>query len=382
MKWIFVLTSLSFYCLNAVGQGAHCGTVQPEGAAVVIPRQVQLRDVITIPVVFHVVWKEEEENISEEQILNQLEILNKDFRATNDQSNVPVTFQSRIADCEIEFCLATRLPDSSPTSGIIRVQTNEEVIGLKEILYTTAPAVDSEHYLNVWIADLGTGLNGKATFPETVPAYKDGVIISAKFVGNIGTAEASEPYNLGRTLTHEIGHYLNLYHVFGQMTNGSCGSDDLVEDTPNSNKTYLGQCPTAIEFSCNSSDMWMNFMYYTNDACMSMFSQGQKARMLATLEGARFGLTNSEGCIPSVTVKNENTFDWNVYPNPAGEWMYIDIGTSKNVKLTLFNAQGQQIQTQKIDFSTQLATAHLSKGIYYITLEMNTLITIKKIIKI
>ncbi|MGK0365205.1 MAG: hypothetical protein ACI85O_002270 [Saprospiraceae bacterium] len=355
-------------------EGRYCAAVSPE---VILPitavEYAESRDIITISVVFHVVWKEEEENISENQILSQMEVLNDDFRALNDQSNVPFGFQDDIADTEIEFCLAKRLPNGMATSGIIRTQTDEDIIGLKQVLYTTSPAVDSEHYMNVWVADMGGGLNGMASFPGTAAPEKDGIVIAPKYVGTEGSAEDAEPYHLGRTLTHEIGHYLNLIHVFGPTTSGTCASDDGVEDTPNAENTYLGVCPSGIEFSCETSDMWMNFMNFTDDECMSMFSDGQKARMLATLEGERVGLQNTEGCLSVSTSDLDNAaFTFQVYPNPTADFCIVEnlISTQTPFDISLYSSKGKKIFQQKsVQESLNLSLENYPTGLYFISIK-------------
>lgn len=364
----------------------YCAAVSP---AVISPiateNYASSRDIITISVIFHIVWKEEEENISEEQILSQMEVLSADFRALNDQSNVSFGFQDDIADTEIEFCLATRLPNGTETSGIIRTQTEESIVGLKQVLYTTSPAVDSEHYLNVWVADMGGGLNGMASFPGSASPEKDGIVIDPNYVGTEGLAEDAVPYHLGRTLTHEIGHYLNLIHVFGPTTSGTCASDDGVEDTPNAENTYLGLCPSGIEFSCESSDMWMNFMNFTDDECMSMFSEGQKMRMLATLEGERIGLQNGQGCLPVSTFDLEDIgFNFQIYPNPTTDFCVIEnlISTQTPFDVSLYSAKGKMIFKQEsVRESLHLSFENYLTGLYFISIKTEEEERIVKLMK-
>jgi len=378
------------FCLIASAvfsqDGQYCAAISSE---VIIPvienNRAQSRELITISVIFHIVWKEEEENISEEQILSQIEVLNADFRALNDQSNVPFGFQDDIADTEIEFCLAKRLPNGMATSGIIRTQTNEDIIGLKQVLYTTSPVVNSDHYLNVWVADMGGGLNGMASFPGTEVPEKDGVVIDPNYVGTEGLAENAEPYHLGRTLTHEIGHYLNLIHVFGPTTSGNCAADDGVEDTPDSENTYLGDCPSGIEFSCESSDMWMNFMNFTDDACMSMFSNGQKMRMLATLEGERMGLQNSDGCLPVSTFDlSGNAFKFQSYPNPTNNFCLIENIASGQIPfdIVIYSAEGKNIFQQKsVQESLLLSLENYQSGLYFVSIKIEKEEHVMKLVK-
>ena len=366
---IYTTLILLFLSLSAFSQ-TRCGTLQPADSQIITETSTaQTRDLITISVLFHVVYNTDEQNISDSQIFSQIDVLNEDFRAANDQTNVPVGFQDDIADAEIEFCLAQRLPDGTATTGIIRTPTTETLIGLKQVLYTTSPAADSEHYLNVWVADLGGGLNGTATFPDSTTPDKDGIVIDPHFVGTTGLAAEEPRYNLGRTLTHEIGHYLDLFHVFGTTTSGSCNSDDFVEDTPNGENTYLGDCPTGIEFSCNSSDMWMNFMYFTDDACMSMFSAGQKTRMQNTLLTTRSGLAESDGCLPVSTRETEEETQITLLPNPAKNQFNVITGGLIYDELRIFSGRGEEVfYLKNISDNSVIDCAKFPRGLYFVLL--------------
>jgi len=174
------------------------------------------RAVLTIPVVVHVVWNTATENISEAQILSQLDVLNEDFRKMNaDVSSVPGVFQPLASDVEIEFCLATTDPNGNPTSGITRTNTSLTSFpypgnAMKFDAQGGKDAWPRDSYLNMWVCDLAAGLLGFAQFPGG-GASTDGVVIDYLYFGNTGTATA--PYDLGRTATHEVGHWLNLYHI-------------------------------------------------------------------------------------------------------------------------------------------------------------------------
>ncbi len=258
----------------------------------------QERILVTIPVVFNIVYNTTAENISDAQILSQLNILNEDFRKLNaDVANTPAIFASLAADCEINFCLATRDPNGNATTGIRRQSTTVTAFSSNDaVKFTAQGGLDAwprDQYLNFWVCDLSGGLLGYAQFPGGAAAT-DGVVCDYQYVGNIGTATA--PFNKGRTATHEVGHWLNLRHIWGDAT---CGSD-LVSDTPTHN-TSNGGCPAYPHLStCTGTpiEMTMNYMDYTDDACMYMFSTGQKARMQALFAtgGARVSLLSSLGC--------------------------------------------------------------------------------------
>ncbi|MGI9191758.1 MAG: M43 family zinc metalloprotease [Chitinophagaceae bacterium] len=268
-----------------------------------VQQNKQVRGVKTIPVVFHIVYRTATENISDAQIMSQLNILNADFRKLNsDWLNTPIPFQATAADCEIQFCLAQQDPNGNPTTGIVRVPTSVTSFSSNNAVKYTAQGGsniwDRSRYLNIWVCNLGGGLLGYAQFPGGASAT-DGVVINYNATGNVGTAAA--PYNKGRTATHEVGHWLNLFHIWGDDGTG-CNGSDLVGDTPNQGGPNYG-CPSFPKLSCTNGpdgDMHMNYMDYTDDACMYMFTAGQKARIdaLFTVGGARAALLTSNGCTP------------------------------------------------------------------------------------
>ena len=257
----------------------------------------QNKAVVTIPVVVHVVYNTTTQNISDAQIQSQINVLNQDFRKLNsDVSLVPSTFSSLAADAEINFCLANRDPQGNATTGINRVQTTVTSFSTNDgVKYSSsggANAWPSNQYLNLWVCNLGGGILGYAQFPGGASAT-DGVVIGYTCFGTTGTAQA--PFNKGRTATHEVGHWLNLRHIWGDA---NCGND-LVSDTPVHYTSNYG-CPSHPNSnSCGTSaEMFMNYMDYVDDACMFMFSNGQKARMQALFVsgGSRASLISSPGC--------------------------------------------------------------------------------------
>ena len=308
------------------------------------------RTVITIPVVVHVVYKEEPQNISQEQIESQLDVLNADYRATNGNLNiVPPIFQNLIADVEIEFCLAARDPDGKFTTGITRQSTTKDHIGIDtDVHYANkggADAWDPIHYLNIWVADMGDNIVGRATFPGEAPLAEDGVVIDPRYFGTTGLAASSDPYHLGRTTVHEIGHYLNLLHPWGSAL-PDCAGDDEVADTPQTDEDYLLECPSTLQASCGSLDMYTNFMYYTNDACLAQFTPGQKLRVLATLAGPRVGLTMSQGCQPSGAGEEAvSGSSLHIQPNPGAEFVVVEFRgkEGENGRLQVFDPVGRMV---------------------------------------
>ena len=257
--------------------------------------------VITIPVVVHIVYHSPSENLSEAQILSQLDVINEDFRRLNaDAVNTLQQFQPVASDPEIEFCLSPIDPLGNPSNGITRTSTSIAQFNSANdfIHYTSLGGKDawpSDKYLNIWVCDIQPGLNGWAQYPGG-PAATDGIIVDYTVFGRIGNV--TPRYHLGRTTTHEIGHWLNLRHVWGS---GGCASDDYVNDTPLSD-THHFYC-LLNSTSCGSLDMGQNYMDYSDDDCTVLFTEGQKERMRAAINLFRPGLLTSYcGCPDNLTL--------------------------------------------------------------------------------
>lgn len=294
-----------------------------------------------IPVVFHVLYKNETENVSDEQILSQLAVLNEDFRRTNlDAINTESDFLSVATDCEINFCLAQRRPNNTPTTGITRTATSITSFSLyDDRVFSTSEGGediwDSNQYLNIYICDLTTVL-GFSSFPGG-NNNTDGVVIDFENFGTIGTA--ANPYHKGRTATHEVGHWLNLYHIWGD---NNCG-DDLVSDTPTQETENYG-CPAHPQITCdNEGDMFQNYMDYSNDACMNLFTIGQKDRMHATLNTTRLELLQSKGCSAPYE-------DAGIYTNIAPEVGGVVCGNEMVIETLLQNFSTENLNSVDIVF--------------------------------
>lgn len=244
---------------------------------------------VKIQVVCHVVYNTTAENISLAQIKSQIKVLNKDFRAKNpDKSKVPAVWKGLVADAKIEFVLASKDPLGKKTNGVTRTKTERASFGTNDSVKRTdaggRDAWPADKYLNVWVCQLRGGLLGYAQFPGGDPAT-DGVVVTHTAFGTTGTATA--PFDLGRTTTHEVGHWLNLRHIWGDTED--CGGSDFVADTPNAQGPNTGT-PSFPRVSCNNGpngDMFMNYMDYVDDVAMFMFTPQQVERMTATLESER-----------------------------------------------------------------------------------------------
>jgi pregnancy-associated plasma protein-A len=244
---------------------------------------------ITIPMIVHVVYRLGPENISDKQVATQIDALNRDYNLTNkDKSNTPACWTGLVANVGIRFQLATKDPDGKPTSGITRTTTTATSFSTNDAVKFAkrggADAWPTDKYLNLWVCTLGGGLLGYAQFPGG-PKATDGVVILNTAFGTTGTAAA--PFNLGRTAVHEVGHWLNLNHIWGDTSD--CSGTDHVPDTPNAQLPNYGK-PAFPHVTCTNGpngDMFVNYMDYVDDDTMVMFTAGQSARMNATLSGPR-----------------------------------------------------------------------------------------------
>jgi hypothetical protein len=270
-----------------------------------LPAGKKKRTLVTIPVVFHVVYENATENISNALLLAQLEQLNLDYAKLNsDTGSVPSPFKVFHTNTDIQFCLAVRDPQGNATTGITRTATTTTSFSTNnDVKYTANGGKDGwprDSYLNFWVCDLGSSLLGYGQFPGGAAAT-DGVVCNYNTVGSMALPGTNSGYDLGRTATHEVGHWLNLRHIWGD--DNSCTGSDQVNDTPNSEVASYG-CPTyPLLDACATASpggMFMNYMDYVDDACMHMFTAGQGQRMQALFAtgGDRFLLTQSQGCIP------------------------------------------------------------------------------------
>ena len=255
---------------------------------------------VTIPVVVHVLYSTTAENISDAQIQSQIDVLNEDYHKLNaDANKVPTAFAGLAADVGIQFVLAQRTPGGLATTGIERKSSTTTSWGTADKIKSTTTGGlnvwDASKYLNLWVGTIGGGILGYAQFPGGA-ASTDGVVISPVYFGRTGTV--TSPYNLGRTASHEVGHWLNLNHIWGDDS-GACTGTDNVADTPNQGAENYGK-PVFPHVSCSNGpngDMFMNYMDYVDDNAMFMFSTGQSSRMNALFAtgGARVGLLTSQG---------------------------------------------------------------------------------------
>jgi hypothetical protein len=337
--------------------------------------------VITIPVVVHVLYKDAYQDFTDAQVKEQIDILNKAFQLQHaDTAKIPARFRDLAANCRIEFCLAKVDPKGVATNGIIRKSTWVTMFGIDDrIKYSDKGGDDAwstDKYLNIWVGNIAGGVAGYSS-PLGGPADRDGVVIITTAFGT----KNGPPYNGGKTLVHEVGHWLGLRHIWGDA---ACGNDH-VDDTP-TQKTANRGCPSGIKLSCETSgngDMYMNYMDLTNDDCMLMFTYGQMERMRAAFApgGPRNGILSSNGCngtplpapiaAPAVVIEPVVKL-MNLYPNPAQSMIVIDI--TENTELLgsdvqLLNQFGLPVKTVRL--SQNKTTIHINNmpaGMYIIKL--------------
>lgn len=304
-----------------------------------IRMDAERREAITyrVPVVVHVIHNGEPvgtgSNISDEQILSQIAVLNRDFQRLNaDAGNTPPQFLPVAGSFDIEFVLAKQTPDGLPTTGILRVQgtrsqwTINDNYELKSLSYWPA-----EDYLNIWVTTLASSYVGFAQFPVSgLPGLEnsstnrltDGLVIHYDVFGSVddGDFDLDPQYNKGRTTTHEMGHFLGLRHIWGddESEADACSGTDYVDDTPNQSFSTNG-CPTGPRTSCGSENMYMNFLDYTNDACMNLFTTGQVERMTTVLENSprRASLLTSHALLDPEPVANNLGINQVIAPTAA-----------------------------------------------------------------
>lgn len=346
--------------------------------------------VIMVPVVIHIISNGDavgtNENITTAQALSQITVLNQDFRkmlGTPGYNTNPAG-----ADIEIEFCLAQRKPDGTATTGIDRVTKTAASYATFSATETMKAATiwDSTQYFNIWTVFFTNsssqemyGTLGYAQFPSTSglagfnsdegPGTTDGLVVDYRCFGSV--AIASGPYftgyDLGRTATHEIGHCFGLLHIWGDS---ACG-DDYCTDTPVAHDSNFG-CPTVTNCTSTGNEMVQNYMDYTDDSCMNIFTINQKDRVTAVMNNSlrRASLKTSSACSPPLSTQEFDLLNSvQLYPNPTNKIINIALLNSELPdSFVIFNSLGQTIYDVKVTSAMDLAVnmSHYQAGVYFI----------------
>lgn len=331
------------------------------------------RSVVTVPVVFHVVYRTAAENIPDSWIADQLRVLNEDFRKLNaDVVQTPSVWDSLVADCEIEFCFAQRDPQGNATNGITRTSTTRATFtfpknDMKNDSTGGEDAWPSNQYLNIWICNTGA-YYGWAILPWASTPANDGVVINYKYVGTLPGVPS--PYNGGRTGTHEVGHWFGLRHIWGE---GNCGNDSI-NDTPVQSTATFG-CPAFPVLSCSNGsngNMFVNFLDYTDDHCMVMFTEGQKERMWAAINLFRPGILLSPGCLPPPVGISENKApsQFKSYFDRSRNILNIDFSENITGNIFLADITGRIVYQHSLQNTAQHSLpASGLKGIFFVRFE-------------
>ena len=366
-------------------------------------RTTSLPDVtINIPVVVHVIHNNSSgtiggtnnTNISDQQVQSQIDALNKDYQRLNaDASQTPPGFQSVAANCKLVFCLATTDPSGNSTNGITRTYSSKATYTINdEVQLKGLSYWPSDQYLNIWTCDL-RGIPssqlllgyaqkpGAASVPGLDPtdgeAATDGVVINYKAFGTIGTLYAK--FNLGRTATHEIGHWLGLSHPWGDYNSGDCNLTDYCDDTPTCGNSYESSSPVCSDnapITCSVPRMIQNYMEYSDDACMNLFTEDQKTRMRSAIElsARRSALLSSLGCctVPALKtiplVKNFEDGDLT-----SDDWTVINPNSSSSFtpgfELSAYSGYGKGSYSTAVPNDSVYVDADAATHKYMFTLE-------------
>lgn len=328
---------------------------------------------IQIPVVIHNLYHLPSEKITDAQVTQQLAVLNNCIRKRNaDSVNTPAVFKHLAADLEIEFVLARSNPRGGSTNGILRQYTPIGAWGTDDKMKFSremgSDAWDTRYYLNIWVCNLDR-FAGYASFPGG-PADRDGIVIDYQAFGPSSHGGNGQ----GKTLVHEVGHWLALRHLWGDAL---CG-DDYVSDTPQQ-ASYTPGCPKGTRITCGNAptgDMYMNYMDFTSDVCMNLFTLGQKsrARSLFNPGGPRATMLNSKGLNPPLFSESEiQSTDprWlhpQLYPNPASGSITLDLAYDPRwigSVFTIYSLTGQPVFSQRIETTVQpIRLNSLRPGLY------------------
>lgn len=334
--------------------------------------------VITIPVIVHILYHTSAENISDAQVQSQIDVLNADYQKMNaDTMEIPPNYRSLAANCGFRFGLALQDSNGQSITGIVRKYTDAASFtiddGIKSAAAGGDDAWDRDRYLNVWVGNLTGGLLGYSSIVGG-PKATDGVVVLYTAFGTTGTAAA--PFNRGRTMTHEVGHWLNLIHTWGD---DSCGNDEVADTPPQEGPDYGN--PSGVILSCGNApygNLYMDYMDFTDDIGMHLFTFGQRDRMRSLFApgGFRYPLLSSTvpvAAADSAVVVDEPAIGAiETYPNPAVSSVTVKLPALSDVGglLDVYDQLGRKILTIRITSPyMQLDVSEWNKGMYLLRVE-------------
>lgn len=352
--------------------------------------------VIRIPVVVHVVYQNAAQNISDAQILSQIDALNRDFNHQNPDS-LPAShpFYNIVGNSGIEFCLATVDENLNPTTGITRKETSLPSFNLSEgtadnvkfRMYGGVDAWDQAKYLNFWVCNLESPVLGYAQFPSTMGSdpHADGVVLGYQSFGGIGTSIRPK----ARTAVHEVGHWLGLRHIWGDAF---CGNDHVADTPPSQDKNYgCPNFPWRALGSCGqdaNGEMFMNYMDYVDDNCMNSFTKGQVAVMHDVLNNERNELRKSDKCNSALSTRNiQNTNDlFKVISNITTGTYQINLAPelyNTDIKVFITDMLGNIVNTVSGNFDQPIVLdiSDESAGMYFINIKHSKFEATTKVMK-
>lgn len=358
--------------------------------------------VYTIRVVFHVVYTTAAENIPDSFIHSQIEVLNEDYRRKNTDTNLTRTIFKPVAtDTKIQFELATEDPDGNPTTGITRTVGNPGFLGYTPFTDNVKSNVEgkdpwpTDRYLNIWVCNIfnGFGILGYAFPPSVAPNWpansatdssKQGVVLHYPVVGRNNTAPIDPTVTKGRSAVHEIGHYLGLRHIWGD---GGCSEDDGFTDTPSDTAASQQTCDynenSCVDAPVDFPDQIENFMDYSDDRCLNMFSKQQSDLMRQMLATARPGIISGRSVEAPLSINEDKMLSENitVYPSPASQTLTIVHSQQNEFTYVLFDLTGKKMLTGESTphATTKVDLSNVTKGLYFIEIKAGTKYTIKKV---
>lgn len=354
---------------------------------------IQNRSEQWLPVVVHVVGYEGYQPITEAQVIHQIDVLNNDFAGKGENiSKLSDEFENLVTDTGLRFCLAKTDPKGNPTSGITYTTTTVPDIGIKKADFNRGfvhydklggkSGWDPARYINIWVCEYGSSILGSATFPGMSPFPEEsGIVLDIRYFGSLGDASRVSHFGRGHTLTHEMGHFFGLFHIWGH-DEASCSDSDEVEDTPNASGPWFG-CPSGVQSSCSTSNMYQNFMDLTDDRCLAAFTHGQAMRMQGTIEAFYPSLMLEEPC-HVIIEPFDKWWDDLVWAYDAYSKQYIfytSEGFSGNVTMEVFSTDGRLVTRDtwsgQQSYLLELNTAAV--GIYFVRITNGDTWKVRKI---